>query len=251
MSESRFRAQSEAEECLEEALDTDCPVCKTTLNEPAFLASNAEDIEVSDTVFRLKCGHAFHMDCLCRCLRLNSQCPVCRQTAGADAGSATGAVGGAAGTYLEIELDQAGNITGINAPGLEPEASDVNYAVATEMSKVIEQTGRNHGVQLKRKAFKLAKKKYRKLELELLVERAQLLKTTMRKFKDKYHNEFESAREHLNKRLKALKKAEMAEAAKIAPHLNMSSATINDFVSYDLNDILGHGFGPLDKRFWK
>jgi hypothetical protein len=67
----------------------DCPICVESLGrcEDELIQNYTqpgEDADVSDNVFRLKCGHAFHCNCIVRQLRLKNECPVCRDLGSAN-----------------------------------------------------------------------------------------------------------------------------------------------------------------------
>lgn len=61
---------------------TQCAICFESLGPSleAYVKDTTEDIDVCENVFRLKCGHAFHTNCVVRSLRMTPQCPSCRSS---------------------------------------------------------------------------------------------------------------------------------------------------------------------------
>lgn len=102
----------------------ECPICVEPLCEEdgngngpiANYTSPGEDQDVTANVFRLKCGHAFHCNCIVRQLRLKNECPVCRdQGSAAQSGQFTIAITNQTITIplneiIEAENDNTNNI---------------------------------------------------------------------------------------------------------------------------------------------
>jgi len=218
--------------------DSLCPICKSDMGCSDF-ASSAEDQEVNDEIFRLKCGHAFHNGCLCRSLRNDARCPVCR--------------GGGLREEQELRIivDENGllSIEESDVQDNEEDIAEANFNV--EEARVVNETlitiGRNTVVQKARARVNAATKAYRKLEHTLFRERSKALRHATDNFRSNWRNDFEKARRDLKRTLKTLKKIETAEVAKV-----IEGVDLNAYINYDVEPHVGNKdtFGPLKHSFW-
>jgi hypothetical protein len=219
----------------------DCAICHSTLGIADFVQGCNEDREESPEVFRLRCGHAFHNGCLCRSLRNDSGCPMCRGTAGEIAQDEQ---------QLRIVVDADGLLT-IRTEDVEEEdvaETTFNLEEARVVSESLNTVGRLTNVQKARARVNLATKEYRKIEHTLFRARAAFLKSAIDDFRATWRSPFEKVRKNLKRKLKTLKTIETAEVFKVLPDVNLDS-----YINYDVEPHVGNKdtFGPLKHTFWK
>ena len=155
--------------------ETNCPICKSDLGHLEFEAI-LEDTEISDDVFRLKCGHAFHNSCLCRALRTENRCPTCRQAPEIEDTELRLIIG--ADGLLAISQDE------------DVELPAFNVEEARQVSAAINELRSDFALQKLRRRANIQEKKYRALEQELLFQRSLALKEAMSQFRSAYRSEF-------------------------------------------------------------
>jgi len=218
----------------------DCPICKCDLGFPDFVASS-EDHEESEQVFRLKCGHAFHNACLCRALRTDHGCPMCRGTLEETAADGI--------TNMQIVVDADGLLT-LQTVQTEPDVAETTFdlAEARRVNEALTAVGSVTSVQKARFKVNKATRKYRLLEHSLFKERATTLRKALDDFRDKHRNVFDKERRNLKRTLRSLRHIETAEVAKVLNDVDLSS-----YINYEVGAHVGNNetFGPLKHSFWK
>lgn len=61
---------------------TNCPICKSSLNEPSVGISSNEyvsDYSIYTTIYESICGHCYHQDCIQKWLSIRKVCPLCNE----------------------------------------------------------------------------------------------------------------------------------------------------------------------------
>lgn len=241
------------------SMDTDCFICRVDLGVPAFVAPgpNEEDLEVSSEVFRLRCGHAYHNGCLCRALRGDSGCPVCRGRVGPVPGSAVLDDGEwtlqftADGTaVIRMSVDDGERdypdegLDAFQGPPMD------EFERASAFVTALESVRSLAPIQMLRREVNQEKKRYRKLVRELMDLRAQHIGEALRSFKQAQHARFKEARRALKRRLRRLQNAELDRLRALNPQFVDDSRLFGpgewDIARLADLDI----FGPHKHKFW-
>jgi hypothetical protein len=252
-------SENESQHAPEHAPEHECPICQSSLEHTQFLpksGAEAEDIELNENEFRLACGHAFHTTCLCRSLRTESGCPVCRSKKAADP--------------FTVSVDLEGNMSmvftnsnrayavaeGLDDEGLEEFEFAPDIATATDLVNSLDQVRQMRTVQMTRKQFNKQKKEYRKLERELMALRRDHISGILEEFKKKHYVRFVQMRSKLQKSLQRLKSVERQGLEKIVPADKLPELldTMQRVCPTEYA-IAGHvgnngNYGPLCKTFW-
>jgi len=210
----------------------DCPICKCDLGYPEFEAIE-QDTDISEDVFRLKCGHAFHNSCLCRALRTENKCPTCRQGPEREEEELRLIIG--ADGLLAISQDED-----ITLPSF-------NVAEARQVSDAINQLRSDFQLQKLRRQANIQEKKYRAIEQELLYQRRAFLKEAMSQFRSQYRQQFEKQKRVLRN---TIKKVRLYELERLSQMPEMASVDFRKYIDFNLDSRVGADFGPLKKRFW-
>jgi hypothetical protein len=232
-----------------EPVQNECHICQCDMGHPDFVTPGElqDDAEVSDTVFRLKCGHAFHNGCLCRALRYENACPVCRSAA----------VEEERGPVFHLTLGENG-LTITNGPPEEDsdvEVPTINLGSVEQMVNLLSQTRSFPIVQHARRKVNEAKSRFRSVETFLNNERKTYLKNALAEFRKKYRPNFQAAKHDLQKALRHLKKIEYEAIRKLDPE--KAEETIEQASHYEnvLYSAEGHVdtnpyFGPFRRSYW-
>lgn len=218
----------------------ECLICQCDLGVAAFVAPNATSVDCEDgPAFRLKCGHAYHTNCLCRALRLDAACPMCRNTQPVEDNSIRmtmrdGVIEFSLGmeAYEEVVYDAVG-----------PQAPD---SIGARFLETFDETQKDPRVQRARAAVNKAKKYYRQVEASIMRARASALSDTLAQFRRVHQRNFEEARRGLRRALHKLKACESVpiEAA-LGPEVRkyIEPYTVDFWVG-------NNDFGPLKRSFW-
>lgn len=225
--------------------DSDCAICRTDLGFLAFEKCSS-DQEVSDLVFRLKCGHAFHNGCLCRALRGQDSCPTCRE-------SKTEEV-----REFEFQVGSDGNIV-ITVPQDGEADGPINNFVTgiRDVMAVNVYIDRNSKVQAARSAANKAHRRYRAAEKSIMNRRCELIKDALQRLGHEKRDFFNKEKSMYLYKLKDLRLSEK-EAAKryIEDHPETESALddvmsmIDESTSIKARADNQNTLGPLKTRFW-
>jgi hypothetical protein len=194
--------------------------------------------EISDEVFRLRCGHAFHNVCLCRSLRNDSGCPMCR--------------GQLSATPEEVIHDMRIVVDANGVLSIEHDADVPSSSFDLEEARLVSETlstiGQKTKVQEARAKVNKATKIYRKMEQSLMRKRCALISKAIESFRAECRTPFDKVRKDLKRKLRNLKKTETAEVANILQDIDL-----NAYINYEVEAHVGNGdtFGPLKHSFWK
>jgi hypothetical protein len=220
----------------------ECPVCQCDLGYQAFDPSEKIDKEEGAEVFRLSCGHAFHNGCLCRALRLDNACPVCRNSAVETEN-----------INLTINPDGTIEIRGMNLQ--EPDAEVEDVSGLAEIQGRLESVRKTSKIQNARKALNKEKKKYRVQEKKLMELRSGYISDALELMR-RHRNDFEVSRRNLRRSLRLVKSME-TEAFLDGFPIDEKPAWIEKLdahfgTTFDLHVVMDNKgtFGPLKHNFW-
>ena len=135
----------------------DCPICCEALGDGlTHFQSSSSDHDVSETVFRLSCGHTYHNACIIRHLRQSKECPTCRgvKTKPDESETLDDSDSADADYILEIGSDGAIRVRAFQAEVTNAQAPTPWSA----MQKLAELRGTQADIQKQRKFLNLAKK---------------------------------------------------------------------------------------------
>lgn len=223
-------------------MNSECPICKGDIGCAQFVQS-ADDHEESEEVFRLKCGHAFHNACLCRALRSDQGCPMCRGTLEETEIGLQGV------QTMQIVVDADGLLTIQQIQDVpDVEGTTFDLIEARQVSEALSAVGTVTSVQVARCAVNKATRAYRTEEHSLFKERAIVLRKTLDQFRAAKRGAFDKVRRKLRRTLKNLKKVEKEEVSKI-----ITGVDLDNYINYDVEPHVGNKdtFGPLKHSFWK
>lgn len=218
----------------------ECPICQTDLNVVAYVQPGVDAIDAEDQEdFRLKCGHAFHIGCLCRALRTETSCPVCRSTTANRENT------------IQMTLRDGVLEFTINPEDVEEEPTQqpIDATVTTRVEAYMTEftkVQRLPAVQKARAELRRAKRKYRDMESNLMQVRADVLRDALDTFKSQYQRSFEDSKRALKRALRRVKDLEEKPILRAIPDAQMYMDP------YTLADYVGNNnmFGPLKRSFW-
>ena len=240
----------------------DCPICMTDLgpNNKAYDLTHTEK-EISDSAYRLLCGHAFHYSCIFLYQRHDSVqgCPICKNFVASEAPPLAPTQVQSPETNFSsfdiITFDLDGNVLSYqsaedqDAP--DPIQEEIELGTLRRAGDLLSQAGRNKGVQQARRNLNESLKEYRVLETELKVERAKLVRATLKSFTAKFQPKFQSSFKDLKKKLKALKDKEVSVVNTLDSTFDFTRDNAGTYANYSIRDVLDTSFGPLKRSFWK
>lgn len=229
---------------------SECPICQSNLESIHYVMPNGDslDTELNVHEFRLACGHAYHTTCLCRALRGESGCPVCRSKKKTD-------------EPFTVNVDLEGNMSMVFMANENEELEDItefapDIAHATELVNSLDQVRQMRTVQLTRQQVNKHKKEYRKLERELMSLRQQHISGILEEFKKQNYVRFVQMRTKLKKSLQRLKMVERRGLEQIVdsdklPELLDTMQRVSP-TEYEVRGHVGNNgnYGPLCKTFW-
>lgn len=221
--------------------ETDCPICHVDLGAPSYVKVT-EDSEVNELVFRLKCGHAFHNGCLCRALRTDAHCPVCRNSEPQT-------------EEFNFTVDESGNIT------MEQEAPEF---IATFLGGVnsmvhcMRHVDDDPDVQVERARANRAHKAYRKCEIDVSRARKRLIDKALNELRSAKRDTYDTASSKYRKTLRRLRLVEITSAQRFVggrTDISVEDAEelykcIEESTSIRTRANNNGAFGPLKNRFW-
>jgi len=224
--------------------ETDCPICQTDLKTDAYLKVS-EDAEVNDLVFRLKCGHAFHNGCLCRALRTDPHCPVCRSSEGPN-------------VDFDILVDETGNV--VMRMDEEAESSFLTEFVGGVASMVncFRHIDADKDVQAQRARANTAHRKYRKCEIDISRARKRLIDDALTKLRDTRRDVFDKESSKYRRVLRDLRQAETLAAQRFVGGRSDISVDESEELYRQIEESTSlrsranndGTFGPMKSRFW-
>lgn len=223
-------------------MENDCPVCQCDLGLKAFDASEKVDKEEGSDAFRLSCGHAFHNGCLCRALRLDNSCPVCRHTA-------------VESENINITINPDGTI---EVHGLQMDQQDVeveNVSGLADIQSRLEIVRKTTKIQRARAILNKEKKKYRAYEKTLMQQRSSYISDALGLLRN-HREKFEASRRNLRRSFRHVRQLETKSFLKGFPENEREAWTekldAHFGTSFDLTAVMDNKgtFGPLKHSFW-
>ena len=223
-------------------MENDCPVCQCDLGLKAFDATEKIDKEEGSDAFRLSCGHAFHNGCLCRALRLDNACPVCRHSA-------------VESENINITINPDGTI---EVHGVQMDREDVEVEDVTALADIqsrLEVVRKMSKVQKARANLNKEKKKYRACEKKLMQQRATYISEALVSLR-RHRETFEATRRNLRRSLRHVRKLETNSFLEGFPENEREAWTqkldAHFGTSFDLTAVMDNRgtFGPLKHSFW-
>lgn len=223
--------------------ENDCPICQSDLQTESY-KKVTEDSEVSDLVFRLKCGHAFHNGCLCRALRTDSHCPVCRSSE-------------PAAVDFNIVVDEAGNMV----MRIEDQQDAVMTEFVAGVASIVNCFGHidaDNEVQKIRALANKAHKRYRKCEVEISRTRKRLIDDALAKLRAQRIDAYDKEASKYRKVLRLLRQTEIKSAQRFIggrSDISIEDAEelykgIEESTSLRARANNEGTFGPMKSRFW-
>lgn len=229
----------------------DCSICFEDLGCPQYDAACVADTDVSSSVFRLNCGHAYHTNCVVRALRSTRVCPMCRSD-----GTRTMEAHG------EAEMIMAADgqiIIRMNAQDFLEEGEvesmeevDIE-AMRQGVQTIAEVRSASPRAQQARRGRNKALKRYSEHEGRLIVKRRQVICDALETFRHEERTSFERLRRQTQRDLHRFRAMELDALAR---RVGQTSATETwnrlgiDQAQYDINSRNGSRMGPLKHRFW-
>jgi hypothetical protein len=242
--------------------DTLCPICQDSLglsSEGASIhsfqaGSFEDDIECSDTTFRLKCGHAYHTNCLCRSLRNTKACPVCRHEHEETNIHSRDILD------AQFVLNADGTIRLVFDDNDEPAMTPSNTVILNhlqETNQLLTSLERirtlPHIQRIRRKANEVLHR-YGQYEQYLLQERKRRVSTALEVLRRDYQGHFKKIERDLRRVLQKVRHEERAELEKLGLS---NTPELLDLMDQCLDEYTVMGqvgrrgqFGPLKRSFW-
>jgi hypothetical protein len=253
-----------------------CPVCQTDMGLKAYGPKSDEDREeLADdgtVCFRMTCGHAFHIGCAVRALRVKAECPVCRggraqgahQTAAV--ASATGQAGPTAADITDVQLtltfENGQFVLRDEAHGSSsgPEA-EVSAGMPSGLLARIDEAllalkaARSSGpIQKLRNKYNGMVRQYREHVRHLNAQRASLMRAALTTMRRDHREDYELERRRLRKSLKRLMEREAqvivdTYGPEKGPQIVKTITEHMADTEYAWPDS-EYAFGPHKHRFW-
>jgi len=175
----------------------ECSICYTTMSVPQYDLSRKEEIELNANEFGLACGHAFHTNCLCRALRMQTSCPLCRND---DQGlpTSTGQIRIGPNNQLELTWNLMDEEDVINDSTISLERAGNVVSVIDKVSAIPER--QKYAARVNK-----AIKHFRKFENEVIRERRRLIGESLESLRRLYSKKYQEKRQVLKKALKHLR----------------------------------------------
>lgn len=234
-------------------MSNDCSICFEDLGCAQYDPQCMMDTDVSASVFRLSCGHAYHTNCVMRAIRTTRVCPMCRSD-----GSRTIDTGEDRGTEIVVSSDGQIMIR-ITEPGLEEgeveEAMVDVAAIGQAVLDVAAVRSSSPRAQKARRDRNKALKRYADHEGDLIVKRRQVICDALRAFREAERTDFERLRRQTQRDLRRCRAAELDALTRRfgEPRAREMWTCLGlDEAEYDINSRNGLGtrMCPLKHRFW-
>lgn len=222
--------------------ETDCPICQSELGAPAYVKST-EDSEVNEVVFRLKCGHAFHNGCLCRALRTEGHCPVCRSSDRQE-------------FDIQLRVDETGNVV-LNMDQEEPNFTSMVTGVVG-MVNCMRHIDADAKVQEERARANKAHRIYRKCEIDISKSRKKLIDGALSQLRREKKPLYDKEATKYRRSLRQLREVEIQSAQRFIggrSDISVEEAEelykcIEESTSLRSRADNSGSFGPMKSRFW-
>lgn len=172
-----------------------CTVCYEEIKTPEFL--NVQEFDCVDfedpSCLRLKCGHAYHTNCIMQAFRSNLKCPVCRIDL-IESGKAND------DNYIQIFANE------------EDSDDDINQNNLLIKSTLNLERTKNKELKEYRKKLKCQIKDFNKYHTELKHKRKTTVKECLKTFRKSEQKTFHSKMKEVNKIVQVIKKNEKSIA---------------------------------------
>lgn len=217
-----------------------CTICYEEMKTLEF--EGVQDMDIVDlhdpTCLRLKCGHAFHTNCILQAFRSNLKCPVCRND------------------LVDGNTPHENFIQFIDE---EPEEEIPQHEFLIQ-SVINQERTRNAQVKELRKDLKKTVKEFNTYHTDLKHKRRALICKMLREFRKSEHGEFRKSVRKVQKKATALMKVEKALVVDRLVKENIVASDWNDryfnyseeYDSYYLLQKNGaDNLSGFSRRFWK
>lgn len=218
-----MRFDGEVVPCCPYKMQHDCAVCQCDMGVVQYCPSEADKTE-SDSVVRLRCGHAFHGTCVALSLRSTGGCPMCRDKTVDNEGA------------VEISLSD-----------LYESFRDVSSAL-----DVVQTTRTRKEVQQERKELNRCRKAFHEKISSMQTHRKRLLRDALSDFRRTHRDAFERTKHKYQIALSNVRGAEYRAMA----DLYGDDVALDTLASLDSSGVYSvrHAHAdspPFRNSFWK
>lgn len=189
------------------------------------------------TCLRLKCGHAFHTNCIISSFRRNEKCPMCRKE------------------LVNIKTDDY--ILFTNETNVDEPNNDFEWILLDTLVK--QDRCRNTDLKSLRNHLNVSIKDFHIYHTLLKQKRRQTIKKALKEFRLEHHKEFRKKLKKVQSNLNIVKSTEKSNIEKLAPNMEtpFSETILKEYFKFNhmydaasiltKNDIDMNGFS---RRFW-
>jgi len=201
----------------------ECAVCQCDMGVLQYKHSDADTNE-TDSVVRLRCGHAFHGNCIALALRSTGSCPMCR-----DGDNREG------DNRIQITLN---------------DLYDSFYDISSALN-ILHGIRNRKSVQDSRHELNIQKRAFHEKVALMQSDRKRILRDALRDFRSKHRDSFDRIKNNYQKALSATRSAEYNAL------LELGEETANEtLVILDANGVYSvrhkHAdLAPFRNSFWK
>lgn len=190
-----------------------CTICYDEINTDEFIGKQDFDcVDLHDpTCLRIKCGHAFHTNCIMQAFRGNLKCPMCRDSL----------IENPLRTFENEYVFQAFEIEEIEEEEVNPEILKLETELNLERCK-------NKKLIEKRKQLKQKIKHFHEYHTLLKKNRKKILKNSIELFRKENHKVFHKHIKDIQKDLNAI----CTQEKKIIEKNNKIEITEDSFQNY-------------------
>ena len=223
----------------QETSKCNCTICYEEMKTTEF--GGVQDMDIVDlndpTCLRLKCGHAFHTNCILQAFRSNLKCPVCRNNLVDNGTPADNFI-----QFIEEEVDE--------------EIPQHEFLI---QSVINQERTRNPEVKELRKDLRKTVKQFNTYHTELKHKRRAKVRAMLREFRKGEHSLFRKSVRNVQKKATALMKLEKSIVVErlvkenlVAPDWNERYFNYSeDYDSYYLLQKNGaDNLSGFSRRFW-
>ena len=217
-----------------------CTICYEEMKTVEF--EGVQDMDIVDlndpSCLRLKCGHAFHTNCILQAFRSNLKCPVCRNNL-VESGSPTD-------NFIQF-IDE------------EVEQEEIPQHEFLIQSVINQERTRNAEVKELRKDLKKTVKQFNTYHTDLKHKRRAMIRVMLSDFRKKEHALFRKSVRNVQKKATALMKLEKSIVVDRLVKENLVAEDWNerffnyceDYDSYYLLQKVDDHLSGFNRRFWK